>query len=235
MINNLDNSVYLSKSNNELREKIILEYKPFIRAVTKKTFNRYMDYAHDDELSIALIAFNEAIDSYQPEKGHFLPFSAWVIKRRLIDYIRKNKTDYTTISIDQVESSENNIQISSIDHLAVLEYKESVISEFRRYEIQEYIKMLQQYNITLEEMYKTSPKHNQTKKIITKTMSYILSKENIISDIKEKKILPLKHLAKELEIPRKTLERARKYIMGVLLLRTEDFTYLNGFIRWEKK
>jgi len=41
-----------------------------------------------DEYSIALIAFNEAIESYDlDKKTKFVSFSKQVIKRRLIDYL----------------------------------------------------------------------------------------------------------------------------------------------------
>jgi RNA polymerase sigma factor len=234
VIKDLDDSVFISKNDKDLREEIISDYKPFIRSVTKKTFNRYMEYGYDDELSIAMIAFNEAIDSYEPEKGHFLPFSAWVIKRRLIDYIRKNKSEYLSVPIEE-DKDDDEVQISSIDHLAVMEYKESVIAEFRRYEISEYITCLNRYSITLDDMYKTSPKHRQTNKMIDEAISYLMREPDLIKEIKDKGMLPLKILTEELDIPRKTLERSRKYIVGVILLRTGDYDYLNGFIRWEKK
>jgi len=52
---------------------------------------RYVAYGQDDELSIALMAFVEAIRSYDVSKGNFLSFSQNVIKRRIIDYYRKEK------------------------------------------------------------------------------------------------------------------------------------------------
>ncbi len=48
-----------------------------------------MEYGIDEELSIALMAFNEAIDGYDTSKGSFLSFAKLVINRRLIDYLRK--------------------------------------------------------------------------------------------------------------------------------------------------
>ena len=44
----------------------------------------------DDEASIAMIAFNEAIDAYDDSAGaSFLSFAEIVIKRRMVDYFRR--------------------------------------------------------------------------------------------------------------------------------------------------
>jgi len=233
MIGELDKTVFHSKNDTRLREEIISEYMPYIRSVAKKTFGRYLEYGRDDELSIALMAFNEAIDSYSPEKGHFLPFSAWVIKRRLIDYIRKNRNTNLDVPLETDVSDEDDPHITNLDNLAIHEYKESIITEFRRYEINEFKELLSNYGISLADMYVTSPKHTQTKLLITSVIKFILEQDDMITEIRHKGTLPLKILQEETGVPRKTLEHSRKYIIGTVLLRTSDFGYLNGFIRWE--
>ena len=40
-------------------------------------------------MSIALLAFDEAVQHYNAQKGSFLAFSSLVISRRLTDYMRK--------------------------------------------------------------------------------------------------------------------------------------------------
>jgi RNA polymerase sigma factor len=67
------------------------EYKPFIATCVQKATGRYVRYGTDDELSIGLMAFVEAIKAYDLNKGNFLSFSQNIIKRRLIDYYRKEK------------------------------------------------------------------------------------------------------------------------------------------------
>lgn len=233
MINNLDEAIYNCKNDKDERNSIIHDYMPFIRSVAKKTFSRYLEYGQDDELSVAMIAFNEAIDSYEPDKGHFLPFCAWVIKRRLIDYIRKDSKSNMNMSLEADNNTDDETVITNIDHFAIMEYKDAIVTEFRRYEIMEFTAMLNKYGITLEEMYKSSPKHSVTREVVDSTISYILSDEDIVADIKKKGILPLKLLTNELNVPRKTLERSRKYIVGAVLMRAGDFNYLNSFIRWD--
>ena len=65
--------------------RFVEEYKPFIASCTEKVTGRFVNYGSDDELSIAMIAFVEAIRSFDSSKGNFFSFSRNVIKRRLIE------------------------------------------------------------------------------------------------------------------------------------------------------
>ncbi|HOQ07313.1 MAG TPA: sigma factor [Clostridiales bacterium] len=54
--------------------RFVEEYKPFIASCARKVTGRYMSYDSDDELSIAMIAFVEAIKSFDSSKGIFSLF-----------------------------------------------------------------------------------------------------------------------------------------------------------------
>ncbi|MDP4163234.1 MAG: sigma factor, partial [Bacillota bacterium] len=86
----LEESVLLiQQGENALRNELIDSYKPFIAKTVSGVCKRYI-YETDDEFSIGLIAFNEAIDKYSSERGSsLLSFSEVLITRRVIDYIRK--------------------------------------------------------------------------------------------------------------------------------------------------
>ena len=74
-------SVFINEKVEKIREsedeinRFVEEYKPFIASCTEKVTGRYVRYGEDDELSIALLAFVEAVRSYKIDKGNFLPFS----------------------------------------------------------------------------------------------------------------------------------------------------------------
>ena len=72
-------------------DAFIRTYMPFIKAETAKFLRRPPVEGHDDELSIAMIAFHEAIQSYSQVRGAFFKYAAMLIKSRLIDYHRKEK------------------------------------------------------------------------------------------------------------------------------------------------
>ena len=78
----------IQQGDSKLRNDIIHSYKPFIAKTASTVCNRYITES-DDEFSIGMIAFNEAIDKYSSEKGSSLiAFAEIIIKRRVIDYLR---------------------------------------------------------------------------------------------------------------------------------------------------
>ncbi|HHU69095.1 MAG TPA: RNA polymerase sigma-I factor, partial [Thermoanaerobacterales bacterium] len=91
-----------SKNNPYVRNSFIHENREFILQFSSFVCKRQLDWTNDDELSVAIIAFNEAIDSYNISLGKdFINYAKIVIKNRLIDYFRKeSKHRYVPIDVD---------------------------------------------------------------------------------------------------------------------------------------
>src|SRR3972149_12073508 len=96
----LEERVIKSKNSNDELNTLISDFKPFIASVVQKKVGRYLEYGVDDELSVGLSAFMEAVNSFDAKKGTFLSFSRLVINARVIDFFRK-KTKLKNISIDE--------------------------------------------------------------------------------------------------------------------------------------
>lgn len=84
--------VVKAKSDIQERERLIRSHEAFILKCASKSCRRYITRS-DDEWSVSIMAFSQAIDGYEITRGSFLSFSALVIKRRLLDY-RKSKMKY---------------------------------------------------------------------------------------------------------------------------------------------
>ena len=78
-----------SKSDLDQLNDLITDYKPYIAKTVKEHVGHYVSYGEDDELSVGMLAFTEAVKSYDSTKGAFLSFAKRVICMRLIDYYRK--------------------------------------------------------------------------------------------------------------------------------------------------
>ena len=91
--------VNLAKESVQAADRLIGDYLPFIRSETAKFLKR-PPREEDDELSIAMIAFHEAIGGYQPRRGSFLKYAALLIRSRLIDYERKERRHRGHLSLD---------------------------------------------------------------------------------------------------------------------------------------
>ena len=64
--------VYAAKEDMEAADRLIGSYMPFIKSETAKFLKRPPMEGHDDELSIAMIAFHEAVRGYSRSRGAFL-------------------------------------------------------------------------------------------------------------------------------------------------------------------
>ena len=71
----------------------------FIRSETVKFIHAAPEDGHEDELSIAMLAFYEAVLSYEKHRGAFLPYAARAIKNRLIDHYRTERRHGNVISL----------------------------------------------------------------------------------------------------------------------------------------
>ncbi|MCR4611256.1 MAG: RNA polymerase sigma-I factor, partial [Lachnospiraceae bacterium] len=83
-MNDLDQVALLAKQDDDQRQNFIQENEDLILRLASKACGSYVTKS-DDYYSIALIAFNEAIDSYDEGKGKFTSFASLVIKRRILD------------------------------------------------------------------------------------------------------------------------------------------------------
>lgn len=219
------------KNNKEEVCKLIEEYKPFIASTVEKAVGRFVSYGVDDELSIGLIAFEEAIRAYNITKGNFLAFAKNVIQRRLIDYYRKeHKHSKVVPFIERRSIGDDFEEFDNTAEESIKVHKESEIAAFRREEINELKKELQKWKISFSDIEKSSPKHEATRKFYWEIINIIINNKEILKTLKEKRYLPIAEVEKFSKVPRKTIERGRIYIIAVVVILTGGYEYLEGFL-----
>ncbi|MEX1376044.1 MAG: RNA polymerase sigma-I factor [Eubacteriales bacterium] len=208
-------------------DQFISEFRPFIMSTASKVTGEHID-DQKDEMSIALLAFNEAVQHYNAAKGSFLAFSALVIRRRLIDYMRRRgrinqEIAYSELSESQKIYYDNQyIEPEGIENPIVLEI----------YELDE---VLERYNISFDELVMASPKAFKTKLAIEKIVKYMASDTEAIDEMKRKKQLPIKKICDKCIVPRKLVERHRKYIVTVIEILIGDYPFLRDYISYAKE
>ncbi|CQR47087.1 RNA polymerase sigma factor SigI [Paraliobacillus sp. PM-2] len=231
-MDSLENIVYeVQLGNRALQNELLQAYKPYIAKCVSEVCKRYIDPTKDDEFSIGLFAFYEAINCYSKDKGSsFLSFARLVIKRKTIDYIRKEKTNSVVISLDKVyeqEKSINPLEIAAANKA----YQVQQDNWNRRQEILLLSKQLQSYQLSMKELVNVSPKHKDARKNAI-GIAYLLYKDvEMRAFVQKKKKLPMKELAKKVEVSKKTLERNRKYILAIFIMLDGEFFYLQEFIK----
>ncbi|HEX7057479.1 MAG TPA: RNA polymerase sigma factor SigI [Bacilli bacterium] len=216
-----------------LRNQVIADYQPYIAKVTSKFCKRYIDPARDDEFSVALDAFNEAINKFSAEAGaSFLSFAETVIRRRLIDYIRKEQrfSRQVPYSAFEVEDDEDSF-VNPVEIAQSLErYKAEQNVAARRLEIEELSASLAQYGISFQELVRISPKHSDSRRLLVQIGSILSNNDELLSQLRNKKMLPIKELLEKVDISRKTLERHRKYIIAIALIDSGPYPHLQNYL-----
>lgn len=217
------------KNNEAEINRFVEEYKPFIASCAGKMAGRFMNYGEDDELSIAMMGFVEAIKSFDHARGNFLSFSQNVIKRRLIDYYRKEKRFSGIVSLNEYSGEEDDENdLSSVESLE--RYSVEKLCENRRLEIEELNKELAKWEISFSDLAGASPKQDKTRKSCREIAGVILSRPDILKLIMEKGYLPIAEIEKIAKIPRKIIERSRKYIIAIIIIATGDYQYIRDYI-----
>ncbi|WP_188695888.1 RNA polymerase sigma-I factor [Pullulanibacillus camelliae] len=232
----LEDRIMLIQNGDEtLRNKIIHIYQPFIKKVISKVCNRFIDHSMD-EFSIGLFAFNEAINQYKTGQGSkFLTFADMVIRRRIIDFIRKEARQSKNIYLDQAEIEDDSQQDESyLEQKAALEYfEEKQQIEERIEQIEAYKVLLKQYGISFKSLSKHCPKHIDARENAKVIANILVSNEQLSQYLQEKKQLPIKELLQFVSCSRKTIERNRKYIIALSLIYLGQFHALQPYVEPE--
>ncbi|EPZ42098.1 RNA polymerase sigma factor SigI [Alicyclobacillus acidoterrestris] len=224
--------------DEEARNQLISSYVPFILRIASQTTRRYIDQTVDDEYSIALSAFNEAIDRFDLDReSSFLSFAETIIRRRLIDFFRSRQRDRKQVPwsefdlLDEEDNVTNYAEVSTSLELHQL----SEEATLRAYEIEEYQKRLQEFDLSFAELVRISPKHGDARQNAFEIGRVIAGDAMLLEFVERRKSLPLKQLEDRVQVSRKTMERQRKYILAIVILLTGDFPMLQSFLEDAKE
>jgi len=218
------------------RERLIADYRPFILKVTSRFCKRYVDPSRDDEFSISLIAFDEAISQFSPESGRsFAGFAETVIRRRLIDHVRKEQRHIRSLPAGsfQMEEEEETFYSLAFNRQAVLRFNQDQEAEERRQEIMEFTAELAAYGIRFADLAESSPKHEDSRILLQGIAAKLAKQDRLFSVLLATRRLPVKELTELSGVSRKTIERNRKYLIAVSLLVHGRYPYLKHYIHIE--
>ncbi|MFZ5825579.1 MAG: RNA polymerase sigma factor SigI [Bacillota bacterium] len=217
--------------DKQAREDLIRKYTPLVLRVGSQVSGRYLTVGRDEEVSVGLIALNEAIDRFDPQRGaSFISFAELVIKRRLVDYYRRQKQSEIPLSDLEIEDDEGN-PLDTVERRQALEEHARVTeAEERRHEIARYAKRLAEFGIRFSELVDISPKHEDARERALEAARIVATQPLMAQHMLGKRELPLKQLEERVGVSRKTLERQRKFIIAVALIMLEDFYHLRQYI-----
>ena len=229
----LDTLAVQAKSDVTIQEKLIKQQEFYILKCASKVCHRYITKS-DDEWSISMMAFSQAINSYHLDKGSFLTFAELVIKRRVIDYLKSQNKYQPEVSVDPFvfdvppEEDADNVQI----RMAVADQVSKQGNDDIKLEIEEANHVFSAYGFSFFDLAECSPHAAKTKKACAAAVKYMLQNPILISELKDTKQLSLKLIEKNAHVPRKVLERHRKYIIAAIEILSGGYPYLADYLRY---
>lgn len=230
----IDENALKAQKDDAYLEIFMKEYEVFILHTAHKASGRYVT-KRDDQWSISLSAFHEAINSYDYDKGGFFSFAETVIRRRIYDYMRKQSKHNCEISIDSY-SLENDAEE---DYLSIKQEVTNKLvinqTEDAKLEISAISKTLSDYGFSFYDLISVSPKALKTKTICAKAIAYLCKNPLLIIEMRRTKSLPLKIIEKNLNLPRKIMERHRKYIIAGVEIISGDYPILSEYLKFVRE
>lgn len=216
-------------------ELFIEKNRSFILRCASKHTKKYITDS-DDEWSVAMIAFSEAIKTYDVGKGAFLSFADLVISRRLRDYFRSEMRFSDEISINpSMFDGQNDDETEDIAmRKAVLEQTTCAEDYTMQYEIEAIGALLGEYGFSFGELASCSPKASKTKKSCADAVNHLLQTPLLFLEMHRSKVLPIKALSLASGVVPKILERHRKYIIATAEILHGDFPHLAEYLSFIK-
>ena len=211
-----------AKTDSEAADALIRQYMGFIRSETVKFLHTAPENGHEDELSIAMLAFYEAVLAYEKSRGAFLPYAARAIKNRLIDHYRTEKRHGNVISLHTPLSGEEDggELLDTIPDTGD-RAEDYVVRTASRREIQEFSEKLAQFGLTFSDVADNCPRQERT---------FARTQPALLKRVEDTGKLPMGELSVGSGTDRKTMERHRKYLVAILLAFTNGYEIIRGHL-----
>ncbi|MBE6909967.1 MAG: RNA polymerase subunit sigma [Ruminococcaceae bacterium] len=238
----LEQKALAAKHDEGLFDELAESQKAWMLRVASETTHRYITDS-DDEWSVALMAFHEAVQSYEEGKGSFHGLAAMVIRRRIVDYLRTEGRHADELSVtpavfeDALEEEEAggvNLRVQQrMAEEADAAPGEDTASKARA-EIAEMQGILQLYGFSFFDLADASPKAEKTKRSCGQAVRTLIASVVLMTQMRLKRLLPIKELSEASGVIRKILERHRKYIIAAAEILDGDFPILAGYLAFVK-
>ena len=220
-----------AKADERAREELISRQEKNILRLASLAKHGFATKS-DDEWAIALCAFSHAIDTYNPDRGAFVPYAETLIKRSLIDEHRAHtrRAQETPVSPDlfdgELEAGERNPVLT-----VVIEQSVRAADTTLRDEILAANTLLREFGFGFYELTNSSPARGGTRKTCLSAAEAVATNGILLEQFRRTRQLPVKWLTEQQAVPKKLLERYRKYIIATIIICAGEFPALQGYIR----
>lgn len=228
----LEARVLESQQNPAAADKLIEDYLPFIRRETARSLGR-VPQKEEEALSVAMLAFYEAMGRYTSGRGGFLALASLTIRHRLMDFARKERRHQGQVSLNASwEGDSITLEEQLPEKNDALRQREN--RQAARQEIEEFSRQLGTFGLTLSQVADSCPRQERTMKACIQALDFARRHPEILEELVKSKKLPLLRLCLGAGVERKTLERHRAYMVALLLACTNGYEIIRGHIQYLK-
>ena len=221
-------AVAAAQKDSAAADAFVRQYMGFIRSETVKFIHTAPENGHEDELSIAMLAFYEAILGYQKTKGPFLAYAARSIRNRLIDHYSREKRRGNTISLYAPDAEDRELADTLPDEKDQLEAH--VVRQASREEIREFGEKLAAFGLSFSDVTDNCPRQQRTFQACRRALDYARANPALLRQLEQTGRLAINELAAGSQTEKKTLERHRKYLVAILLAFTNGYEIIRGHL-----
>ena len=212
----------LNVTKNTNVNELIENHMPFIIKSISDVTGRYVSCENDEELSVGLLGFHEAIERYDNEKGHFLSFAKLVIGSRIKNYL-KGENKHNNSSLEEL--LDKGLEIKD-EYLEQKEDNSILVEEITRLKTE-----ISFFGFTLEDLVDEAPKQQATRKNAITLSEEISKDEEFTSFMYVKKRLPIKRIVLKFSVTEKVIKRSKKFIISVVIIIDKNLSALKNWIR----
>lgn len=227
-----------AKTDERQFEELVESHKAWMLRVASEVTHRYVTDS-DDEWSVALMAFAEAVRDYEAGKGSFRALAAMVIRRRLVDHLRSEgrHADELAVTPAAFEDALDDDEAGGVElqvQRRMAEEPDDTAGRARE-EIAALQEVLQGYGFSFFDLADASPKAEKTRTQCARAVRTLLAEALLMARMRLKRMLPIRELSEASGVIRKILERHRKYIIASAEILDGDFPILAGYIAFIRR
>ena len=195
--------------------ELVKENRQFLLSCASRAVRHFVT-EQDDEWSVALQAFHEAVTGYDASRGDFKVYVSVVVRRRLTDWMRS-----------VYRHAEEEVQ----------EIPETIPAEEDwpgRYTIRDEIEAvrgeLAEYGFSFFDLAEASPKAQKTRKKCAAAAAALLQSDELIQRMETTKTLPVKELSRMSGVSGKVIEKHRRYLIAAAVILRGEYPLLAEYL-----
>lgn len=210
-----------AKYDSDAMERLKHQYQPLIAARVLL----HMGFWRPEYMETGEEALEEAVNTYESDKGSFIGHLRRILKYRLIDLRRRERVDKVVPASSLSEAH----QIHAVNTASIAAHREQMDIQRRREEIEHFRNDLEELGLTLQEVADASPRHDTTRQACRRACRYMLERPELLDKACSGRI-PGKELSEVLGVSLKTFERHRKYLVACAVAMAGEYRCIMEYV-----